>query len=63
MERVYYLLNQQITGPGNARDTSANLPWIHVTAHGMKCLEKQDILPYDSDGYLDRIMKCSQYDD
>ncbi len=62
MESVYYLLNQQIIGPGNARGISANLPWVHVTAYGRKCMEFQDILPYDADGYLDRVKNCSQND-
>ena len=61
MERVHYLLNQMVIGPGNARDVSADLPWIHLTEYGKKCVEEREILPYDTDGYIDRIKNCSSH--
>ena len=61
MERVHYLLNQMVIGPGNARDVSADLPWIHLTEYGKKCIEERDILPYDTDGYIAKIQSCSRH--
>ncbi len=62
-ERVHYLLNQMVLGPGDASDVSTDLPWIHVTEYGKKCIASRDILPYDSDGYINRIISCNQHDD
>ncbi len=63
MERVHYLLNQMVIGPGNARDIMADLPWIHLTEYGKTCIAERDILPYDMDGYLARVKACSNHDD
>lgn len=63
IERVHYLIYQMVISPGNARDVSTELPWIHVTEYGKKCIAEREILPYDSDGYLARIKACSQHDE
>ena len=60
-ERFHYLISQQVISPGWVRN-SAELPFFHVTDYGRKCLEKRDLLPYDTDGYIDRIQNCSQHD-
>ena len=54
-EQFYLLLNQGIIAPGAIGNYGANLPNFHVTEYGFKCLEAREILPYDVDGYLQRI--------
>lgn len=54
-EQFHLLLNQGIIAPGAVGNYGHNLPYFHVTEYGLKCLEELEILPYDIDGYFDRI--------
>lgn len=54
-EQFHLLLNQGIIAPGAVGNYGPNLPNFHVTEYGLKCLEENEILPYDVDGYLDEI--------
>ncbi len=48
------LLIQGILAPGS-NSSNLNLPFIHVTEYGRKCIEANAILPHDPDGYLERL--------
>lgn len=48
------LLRQNILAPG-MYGNSSNLPYFHVTDHGLECIKRVEILPYDYDGYLEQI--------
>ncbi|MDD3417207.1 MAG: hypothetical protein PHY47_24965, partial [Lachnospiraceae bacterium] len=54
-EQFHLLLNQGIIAPGAIGNYGPDLPSFHVTEYGLKCLEEHEILPYDVDGYLDKI--------
>lgn len=54
-EQFHLLLNQGIIAPGATEHYGPNLPYFHVTEYGLKCLEEHEILPYDVDGYLEKI--------
>ena len=54
-EQFHLLLNQGIIAPGAVGNYGHNLPYFHVTEYGLKCLEELEILPYDIDGYFDKI--------
>lgn len=54
-EQFHLLLNQGVIAPGAIGNYGPNLPNFHVTEYGLKCLEEHEILPYDVDGYLDKI--------
>lgn len=54
-EQFHLLLNQGIIAPGAVGNYGHNLPYFHVTEYGLKCLEEQEVLPYDIDGYFDKI--------
>lgn len=58
-EQFHLLLNQGIIAPGAVGNYGHNLPYFHVTEYGLKCLEEQEILPYDVDGYFDKIKSIS----
>jgi hypothetical protein len=51
---LWELLIQGILAPG-LNNSNLNLPFIHVTEYGMKCIEANTILPHDPDGYLERL--------
>ena len=55
-ESFYFLLNSNVIGPGEY-GTSSYLPTFHLSEYGRKCAEegKKDILPYDIDGYLEKL--------
>lgn len=55
-ESFYFLLNNNIIGPGTY-GTSSYLPNFHLSEYGRQCAKegKKDILPYDVDGYLNRL--------
>lgn len=61
-EGFWILLNQHIIAPG-AYQEIATLPYFHVTPHGLKCLAAQEILPYDIDGYLEKLNSINHVDD
>ena len=54
-EQFHLLLVQGIIAPGAIGNYGPNLPYFHVTEYGIKCLSTRDVLPYDVDGYLDKI--------
>lgn len=54
-EQFHLLLNQGIIAPGAIGNYGPNLPSFHVTEYGLKCLEENEILPYDVGGYLEKI--------
>ena len=54
-EQFHLLLNQGIIAPGAIGNYGPNLPSFHVTQYGLKCLEEHEILPYDVDGYFEKI--------
>ncbi|WMJ81442.1 hypothetical protein RBU49_04085 [Clostridium sp. MB40-C1] len=54
-EQFHLLLNQGVIAPGAPGNYGPNLPNFHVTEYGLKCLEEHEILPYDIDGYLEKI--------
>lgn len=54
-EQFHLLLNQGIIAPEAIGNYGPNLPYFHVTKYGRHCLEEHDILPYDVDGYLEKI--------
>ncbi|WP_449602998.1 hypothetical protein [Paenibacillus sp. Marseille-Q9583] len=53
-ESFYLLLNSNVIAPGMYRNSSS-LPYFHVTGHGEECLQANEILPYDIDGYLKKL--------
>ena len=53
-EIFWELLIQGILSPGYD-NSNVNLPFIHVTNYGKKCIEANFILPHDPDGYLTRL--------
>lgn len=62
-EAFHLLMNKGIISPGAEGNYGPNLPNIHVTEYGLKCLEELDILPYDIDGYLNKLKKISNIDE
>ena len=48
------LLIQGMIAPG-FNSSNLELPFIHVTDYGKRCLESNSILPHDPDGYLERL--------
>ncbi len=55
-EIFWELLIQGILAPG-FNSSNLNLPFIHVTEYGKRCIEANSILPHDPDGYLKRLEK------
>lgn len=62
-EQFHLLLNQGIIAPGAIGNYGPNLPNFHVTEYGLKCLEEHEILPYDVDGYLEKIKNIPSISD
>lgn len=54
-EQFHLLLNQGIIAPGAVGNYGDNLPYFHVTEYGLECLKAKEVLPYDVDGYFQRI--------
>lgn len=50
-ELVWSLIVQGILVPGRD-DSNPNWPFLRLTAYGEQCLEAEQILPHDPDGYL-----------
>lgn len=55
-EIFWELLIQGVLAPGY-NSSNLNLPFIHVTEYGKRCLEANTILPQDPDGYLERLQR------
>lgn len=62
-EQFHYLLTQEVISPGGTGGISGELPIFHVTEYGLKCIENVDILPYDSDNYLQKIKSINNVSD
>lgn len=54
-EQFHLLLNQGIIAPGALGNYGPDLPNFHVTEYGKRCLRENEILPYDVDGYLEKV--------
>ena len=61
-EAFYLLLNSNIVAPGMYRNSS-QLPYFHITTYGKECIDARDILPYDVDGFLQRIKSIENIDE
>lgn len=61
-EVFYILLNRGIIAPGAIGNYGPNLPNFHVTEYGFKCLHETDILPYDNEGYLNKLSEIENLD-
>lgn len=53
-EVVWELLIQGVLAPGK-NSLNLNLPFVHVTEYGVRCLEDGSILAHDPDGYIERL--------
>jgi hypothetical protein len=53
-ETVWELLVQGVLAPGK-NSLNLNLPFVHVTEYGQRCLEEGWIVVYDPDGYATRL--------
>lgn len=62
-EEFHLLMFQNVLSPGAQRYYGDSWPYFHVTKYGLECLKKQDILPYDPDGYMKKINNISSIDD
>ena len=62
-EQFHLLLNQGIIAPGAVGNYGPDLPNFHVTKYGLQCSEEHEILPYDVDGYLERIKSIPSISD
>lgn len=63
LDIVWELVSAHALAPG-ANAYQPELPWFHVTEHGRRCLEHDAYLPYDPDGYLDKLsQRVPQLDD
>lgn len=61
-ETFHLFLNNGVLSPGWYRN-SPNLPFFHVTNHGKKCIGERNILPYDIDGYMERLICINGIDE
>lgn len=61
-EAFYMLLNNYIIAPG-MYGNSPELPFFHITHHGIECVEAKDILPYDIDGYMKKLKEIDDIDE
>jgi len=57
------LLNQGIISPGAYGSYGTDLSYFHVTSFGMECIKQTDILPYDQDGYLEKLRNIDSVDE
>jgi len=61
-EIFYIFLNNNIIAPGWYRQ-SPDLPFFHITEHGLNCIDRKDILPYDVDGYVNKLSNIDGLDE
>ena len=61
-EEFHGLVYQNIISPGATGNMGNELPYFHVTKYGLSCIAEQEVLPYDPDGYLNKI-RASGADD
>lgn len=62
-EEVHLLIFQNVISPGAQGGYGDDWPYFHVTRYGLKCLENQDVLPYDADNYLGKLRALPNFDD
>ncbi len=55
-EIIWELLLQGILSPGK-NSLNLNLPFVHVTEYGARCLEEDALVLHDPDGYLERLQQ------
>ncbi len=53
-EILWELLLQGVLAPGK-NSLNLNLPFVHVTEYGARCLEEDALVLHDPDGYLERL--------
>jgi len=53
-EVLWDLLRQGILAPGK-NSLNPDLPFVHITAYGARCLETGEILAHDPDRYVERL--------
>jgi len=58
-EILWDLLVQGVVAPGK-NSLNLNLPFVHVTEYGMRCLEEDALLLHDPDGYLERLVELGE---
>jgi len=57
-EIVWELLVQGVLAPGK-NSLNLNLPFVHVTDYGARCLESGEILAHDPERYVSRLVEMS----
>ncbi len=62
-EEVRMLMFQNVISPGAAGSYGDDWPYFHVTQYGLECLLHKDVLPYDPEGYLKKIISIPYMDD
>jgi len=55
LDVIWELIAAHVVAPGLSAHMSTALPFLHLTEHGRKCLEHDEYLPYNPDGYLERL--------
>jgi len=53
-EILWELLLQGVLAPGK-NSLNLNLPFVHVTEYGARCLEEDALVLHDPDGYVERL--------
>lgn len=53
-EIIWELLVQGVLAPGK-NSLNLNLPFVHVTEYGARCLEDDALVLHDPDGYMERL--------
>lgn len=55
-EIIWDLLVQGVLAPGK-NSLNLNLPFVHLTKHGARCLDDGSILAHDPERYIERLME------
>jgi len=58
IEEVYSMLSKGIIifgDPGSFSSAPNGFPCITVTEYGKRCLEAENLMPFDSDGYIEKL--------
>jgi len=58
-EILWDLLVQGVLAPGK-NSLNPDLPFVHVTEYGARCLEEGTILAHDPDGYVERLRTATE---
>ena len=58
-EVLWTLLVQGVLAPGK-NSLNPDLPFVHVTEYGARCLESEEILAHDPEGYVRRIEELTE---